>query len=178
MNFDFSEPLPKFFLLLRREVLIAEEYHAPLGDQQSQFVPLLRGEVFELKPFDFRPDVGSQIRHLLGRGEQILLGLVSPGSGVLMWALIVSYLVDILQIQRYCMQADTDNRWTGRCLPSATVGEPALEAQVCPFSAQPYQQWMGRSAQAPFWVFSRLEGCEWWIGWECHTFKHSPCRPC
>jgi hypothetical protein len=48
MDLDLAIILSELFLLLRREVLISEEYHASLRNQQSELVSLLVRKIPQL----------------------------------------------------------------------------------------------------------------------------------
>ena len=98
MDLGLAKPRTQLLLLLGRHVLVPEENHAPLGNQQSQLVALHRGEVLELEPFDLGPDVGGQVRHLGGCRQEIPLGLVGSGTGIFVEAVLAADLVDVLQI--------------------------------------------------------------------------------
>ena len=57
VDLDFAVVLAELELLLRAQVLVAEEDDAPLGDQQGELVPLLVRQVLELQADDLSADV-------------------------------------------------------------------------------------------------------------------------
>ena len=58
MDFNFTEVVAQLELLLRAEILVAEEDDATFGNEESEFIFLLVGEVCELKTNDLSSDVG------------------------------------------------------------------------------------------------------------------------
>lgn len=95
VDFDLAEPFTQCFLVLGREVLVAEEDDASLGDEQSQLVFLLFRQVLELETLDFGADVGGEIGDF-GRGRQEgLFLLVGARARVRVWTVLVSDLVGI-----------------------------------------------------------------------------------
>lgn len=100
MNLGHAVVFTKIKLLLRRDVLVAEEDDAPLGDEQRELVLLLVREVLELQALDLGTDVRRQVRHLGGGREQGALGLFGPRAGILVLPFLVADLVHVLQVQR------------------------------------------------------------------------------
>lgn len=100
MNFNLAIPFTKLFLLLRRNVLIPKEDHAPLRNQQPKLVFLLRREVLELEADNLGADVRRQVDDLVGSGEQRLLLWVGPGSRVDELTVVVADLVDVIEVER------------------------------------------------------------------------------
>lgn len=102
MNLDLAIVLAQLLLVLRRQVLVAEEDDAALGDQESQLVALLVRQVLQLQALNLRPNVCRQIRHLGGRPQQVLLGLVGTGAGIHIGVVLVADLVAVVEVQRPC----------------------------------------------------------------------------
>lgn len=93
MDFHLPKMLSQFSLLLGTNVLVAEENHTPLRNQQGKLVSLLTGEVFELEPLDLRPDVRSQVSDF-GRGRQEgALGSVGTSACLGVWTVCVPNIV-------------------------------------------------------------------------------------
>lgn len=89
----------KLQLLLRTEVLVAEENDAALSDEQGELVALLGGQVFELETDDFGADVGCQVDDFFGGGEEGGFGWVGAGAGVGVGAVCVAEGVDVLEVE-------------------------------------------------------------------------------
>lgn len=58
VDFNFTEVVAQLELLLRAEILVAEEDDATFGNEESEFIFLLVGEVCKLKTNDLSSDVG------------------------------------------------------------------------------------------------------------------------
>lgn len=100
VNLNFTEILPQLELLLRAEILIAEEHDAALGDQQREFVSLLVGQVFELQADDLSADVCGQVLDFFGGGEEGGFVLVGAGAGVDVFSVFIADGVDVLEVER------------------------------------------------------------------------------
>lgn len=100
VDLDFTKILSELELLLRAEVLVAEEHHAALGDQQREFVSLLVGQVFELQADDLGADVCGEVLDLFGGGEEGGFVLVGAGAGVDVFSIFVADGVDVLKVER------------------------------------------------------------------------------
>jgi hypothetical protein len=61
VDLDFAVVLAELELLLRAQVLVAEEHDAALGDQKSEFISLLVGQVLELQTNDLGADVCGEV---------------------------------------------------------------------------------------------------------------------
>ncbi len=100
MDLNLAKVLAQLLLLLRRDVLVAEEDDAALGDQQRQLVALHVGQILELQAFDLSADVRGQMRHARRRPEQVLLAPVCPRARVHVRPLLGPDLVHVLDVQR------------------------------------------------------------------------------
>ena len=100
VDLDFTEILSELELLLRAEVLVPEEHHAALGDQQREFVSLLVGQVFELQADDLGADMCGEVLDLFGGGEEGGFVLVGAGAGVDVFSIFVADGVDVLEVER------------------------------------------------------------------------------
>lgn len=100
MNLDFAPILAQLKLLLRAEILIAEEHHAPFSDQQRELISLLVSEVFQLQADDLRSDVRGEVLDLFRGGEQGGFLWICPRAGIDVFSVFVSDGVDILEVQR------------------------------------------------------------------------------
>ena len=100
VDLDFTKILSELELLLRAEVLVAEEHHAALGDQQREFVSLLVGQVFELQADDLGADVCGEVLDFFGGGEEGGFVLVGAGAGIDVFSVFVADGVDILEVER------------------------------------------------------------------------------
>ena len=99
VDLDFAEILPKLELLLRAEILVAEEDHAALGDQKREFVSLLVGQVFELEADDLGADVCGEVLDFFGGGEERLFVLVGACAGVDVFPVFIPDGVDVLKVE-------------------------------------------------------------------------------
>ena len=102
VDLDFTKVLSELELLLRAEVLVAEEHDAALGDQQREFVSLLVGQVFELQADDLGADVCGEVLDFFGGGEEGGFVLVCAGAGVDVFSVFVADGVDVLEVERDC----------------------------------------------------------------------------
>lgn len=100
MDLRLAIVLPKLQLLLGREILVAEEDDAALGDEQRELVALLVRQILELQALDLRPDVHRQAGDLGGGGQERRLRLVGPRPGVVVLPLLAADLQHVLQVQR------------------------------------------------------------------------------
>ena len=73
MDLDFTVVLAQLFLLLWSNILVTEEYHAPLCNEECQFVSLLIGEILKLKTFNLSPDVAGQMSNFGSGREKCIL---------------------------------------------------------------------------------------------------------
>lgn len=100
VDLDFTVVLAELELLLRAEILVAEEHHAALCDEKSKFVSLLVGQVLELEADDLGANVCCEVLDFLCGGEESSLVLVCTGAGVDVFSVLVPDGVNILQEQR------------------------------------------------------------------------------
>lgn len=100
VDLDFTKILAKLKLLLRAEILVAEEDNATLSDEESQLVSLLVGQVLKLQANNFSANVSGQVLDLFGSGVQGALVLVGAGAGVGVLAVMIANGVDVLQVER------------------------------------------------------------------------------
>lgn len=100
VNLDQAKPLAQLLLLLRRQVLVAEEHDAALGDEQGELVPLVGREVLELDALDLGADVGGEVGHLGRGGEQVLLALVGARAGIDVVPRLAADLVYVVEEER------------------------------------------------------------------------------
>lgn len=82
MNFNFTKVLPKFLLLLRRQLLIPQKHHTPLRNQQRQLILLHIRQILQLQSLNLGPDIRRQVRDFGRRRKQVLLGLVGSDACV------------------------------------------------------------------------------------------------
>ena len=93
-------------LLVCGEVLVTEEHDAALGDEESQFIFLLRGELGQLNAFEERADGFGEVAAFGGR-QECLLCWVREGGAVLVrserlsdriwWCPVLDLGVEILE---------------------------------------------------------------------------------
>ena len=57
MDFNFTVPFTQLQLLLRRNVLISKEHHAPFRNQKTKLVLLLVGKILQLQTNNLSTDV-------------------------------------------------------------------------------------------------------------------------
>lgn len=100
MNLDFTEMLAELKLLLRTQILVAEENDTALSDKESELVSLLVSQVLELQANNLSANVSSQVFNFFRSGEEGGLVLVSAGAGVGVLAVMVADGVDVLQVER------------------------------------------------------------------------------
>jgi hypothetical protein len=96
VDLDFAVVLAELELLLRAQILVAEEYNAPLGDQKGELVSLLVRQVFELQADDLGADVRCEVLDFFRGGEEGFLLFVCAGAGVGVFSVLVSDGVDVL----------------------------------------------------------------------------------
>ena len=82
VDLDGAEVGTEGALRLRREVLVAQEDDAALGDQQRQLVLLLVAQLRELQAVQLRADVRGQVHHFRRGGEEGAFGAVGAAAGV------------------------------------------------------------------------------------------------
>lgn len=88
MNVQRPKVPPKLLLPLNPnvlEVLVAEDHHAPLGDEQRELVLLRIAELRELQAADLGADDGCELGYLQGRvfsRQEVWLGLVGCSAAV------------------------------------------------------------------------------------------------
>lgn len=100
MDLDFAKIPAQLELLLRAEILVAEENNAALGNEKCELIFLLVGQVLELQADNFGADVRSQILDFFGGREECGLVLVCASAGVDVLAVLISDSVDILEKER------------------------------------------------------------------------------
>ena len=61
VDLDFAVVVAKLELLLRTQILVAEEHYTALSDKKSKLISLLVGQVLELQPNDFSTDVCGKV---------------------------------------------------------------------------------------------------------------------
>lgn len=99
MHFNLTEILPQRPLLLGREILIPEEHHTPLGNQQRKLILLLVGEVLKLEPDDLRPDMPGEMDDLLRRPKEGPFLRIRAFSWVEMRPLLVADPVHVVEVE-------------------------------------------------------------------------------
>lgn len=100
MDLDFAIIPAQLELLLRAEILIAEEHHAPFSDQQRELISLLVSEVFQLQADDLRSDVRGEVPDLFRSGKEGGFLQVRARASVDVFSVFVTDGVDILEVQR------------------------------------------------------------------------------
>lgn len=100
VDFDFAVVLAQLELLLRAQILVAEEDNAPLGDQQRKLISLLVGKVFELEADNLGTDVCGQVLDFLRRREQSCFLFVGASARIDVFTVFVADGVDVLQEER------------------------------------------------------------------------------
>jgi hypothetical protein len=100
MDLDLTEPFTQLLLLLWGDVLVSEEDNAPFRNQEPQLVFLLVVKILELQPHDLGSDVLGEVNDLLRCRQQSLLLRIGAGSRVNVRAIIVSDVVDIINVER------------------------------------------------------------------------------
>lgn len=100
MNLNFTEILAQLQLFLRAQILVAEEHHTPLRNEQRKLISLLVCEILELQANDFRANVCREVFDFFGGGEQSGLLGISAGAGVDVFAVFVADGVDVLEVER------------------------------------------------------------------------------
>ena len=98
MDLDLSPILSKLELILRAQVLIAEEHYTAFGNEKCQFVFLSIVKVLELQANDLGTDMGRQVLDFLCSAEESSLLRVCTTSRVCVFAVVVADGVDILEI--------------------------------------------------------------------------------
>ena len=99
MNLDFAVVLAQLKLLLWAEILVAEKDDAALGDQKSEFISLLVGQIFELETDDFCANVCGKVVDFFRGREECSLVLVRTSAGVDIFSVFVPDGVDVLEEQ-------------------------------------------------------------------------------
>lgn len=99
MNLHFAIIPSQLKLLLRAQVLVAEEHDTPLSDQQGELVSLLVSEIFELETNDLGADVRCQVLDFLRSREQGSLLGVGASAGIDVFAVVVADGVDVLEVE-------------------------------------------------------------------------------
>lgn len=99
MDFDLSPVLAKLELVLRAQILIAEEHYTALSDEQRKLVLLFVVEIVELQANDLSADVGSQVLYFLCCAKKSFLLRVCASSCVCVLAVIVTNGVHVLKVE-------------------------------------------------------------------------------
>lgn len=100
MNLNFTEILAQLQLFLRAQILVAEEHHTPLRNEQRKLIALQVGEIFELQADNLRADMRGEVFHFFGGGKQSGLFGISAGAGVDVFAVFVADGIDVLEVER------------------------------------------------------------------------------
>jgi hypothetical protein len=100
MNFNLAKILPKRFLLLWGNILIPEEDNASLCDEQTKLILLLICKVFELKTDDLRANMPGEMNDFFCSREKCFLFGISTSAWIYMGAILVSDIVDIVEVKR------------------------------------------------------------------------------
>lgn len=99
VNLDFAEILAQLQLFLRAQILVAEEDHTPLRNEQRKLIALLASEVLELQADNLRANVSCEVFHFFGGGEQSSFLGISARAGVDVFAVFVADGVDVLEVK-------------------------------------------------------------------------------
>lgn len=92
MNLGSTKVFAELELGLRSEVLVSEEYHSALSNQERKLIFLLVTKLVKLKTDYLGTKVRGQVDNFFGGAKQCFLFLVSPGSGVLV---LPSFLANV-----------------------------------------------------------------------------------